>query len=119
MNESTKLSPKIRDWRETLEEFKTLEKGWDSYGGEPIGEKAIEAAGAILSSIVNITIFPPQPVPTADGGISLEWHVEGKEFSLNLDAGGRLESIFCEFHDRVKKGYYESNIDGSLTIKYE
>jgi hypothetical protein len=97
----------------TLIEFSKLEENWDSYGGLPIGPAAIRAAYIVSNVLKNITIFPPGVVPTSNGGISLEWHINTtageKDFDISFNSDGSIESIFAQSRDSTIKQEYEYN----------
>ena len=69
-----------------------LQQNWDSYGAPPVNEKSILRAFDILSGIVNPSFSLPYPsvVPTAKGGVQLEWHRNGVDLEIEIypDSGG-------------------------------
>ncbi len=63
----------IQEIHTRIDEFKTLEKNWDSYDADPISQVAIECAHTYAD------MFPPSPnfaSPLPGGGIQLEWEWE-------------------------------------------
>lgn len=58
-----------------------LKKNWNSYGAPPIDVETAIAADMFLNKHVNI-------VPTAKGGIQLEWHVNGLDIEIEFDKKG-------------------------------
>jgi hypothetical protein len=58
-----------------------LPHNWDGYGAVPVTEKAIHAAEWI------------EFVPTVNGGIQIELHIDGKDLEFEIDAEGRFESL--------------------------
>ena len=63
-----------------------MQENWDSYEASPIHESAILRAFNILSEIVNPSFSLPAPsvVPTAKGGIQLEWHRNGVDLEIEI-----------------------------------
>ena len=65
-------------------ELARLEENWDSYGGKPPTDKAMKVATGLNA------------VPTSEGGIQLEWHVNGWDIELAFDANGEPIGYFQE-----------------------
>lgn len=65
---------KLEEAIKRVREFRGLQKGWDSYGAEPIQEEAIQYAESLLLKLGDNW----QPVPCSDGGIQLERHMLGE-----------------------------------------
>jgi hypothetical protein len=68
----------------TLTRLARLEPGWDTYDAQPIAPAAISAARRFLDGLDH-----PSVVPTSDGGVQVEWHVNGVDVEVLFDAGGR------------------------------
>ena len=68
---------------ERLAELATIQPNWDSYGGYPITEAAIQAARSILKDKPTLYIYP-----TARGGIQLEWD---DNTEVRIDPDGSIE----------------------------
>ena len=72
-----------------LDEFKSLEDNWDSYGADPISPKAIATAKSLLRACT-----PPDFIaPRADGGVQLEWECPdiNRGAEVEISAGGKAE----------------------------
>src|SRR5215471_6062282 len=54
--------------------FVDLENNWDSYGGRPVHESVAQATSELLLKLARASSPAPTVVPTARGGIQLEWH---------------------------------------------
>jgi hypothetical protein len=77
-----------------------LPKDWDSYGGQQVVPKPIEAAIRLLSLFMTDKCPLPSLVPTSAGGVQIEWHTKGVDLEIEiapdgsalgqLDEGGRL-----------------------------
>lgn len=61
----------------TIDELAALERDWDSYGADPIDQRAIATARQILSG-------SGQPIPRNDGGIDICWLCEVPELGPGL-----------------------------------
>lgn len=72
----------IRSLERTLDTFRTLQAGWDSYGGLPINEGAIEHAKQFLNNTLFSTLDKPFITPTSNGGVQVEWTRNGKDLEI-------------------------------------
>jgi len=61
---------------------------WDTYGADPLDDRAIEAAKRFLS-------HGPAIVPLNDGGIQLEWHIDDLDLELEFDKSGKPTSVWA------------------------
>jgi hypothetical protein len=68
-----------------------LPEGWNSYGASRTKKDAGMFALEILKKIMRPRTPIPQVVPTAAGGIQLEWHVKGIDLEIDI-----LEPYKCE-----------------------
>jgi hypothetical protein len=57
---------------------------WDSYGGLPSDDGAVEIAIGIVAGLAISKVATPSIIPTADGGISLEWHDPNRDFVITV-----------------------------------
>ena len=69
---------------EVLTVLASLADGWDGYGGAPITEAAMRVARAI------------HVVPTCNGGIQVEWHVNGWDLEVEVSKDGIPVSVVME-----------------------
>lgn len=67
-----------------LEEFKALEKNWDSYGGLPIDSAIIKAAHEWLDNMP-VDIDFSHIGPCCDGTVGLEWDTGGRRLELEIE----------------------------------
>ena len=72
-----------------LDEFKSLEENWDSYGAQPISPKAIDRAKDLL----RVCSPPCFIAPLADGGVQLEWECPdaNRRAEVEVNAEGKAE----------------------------
>jgi hypothetical protein len=73
---------------ERLHSFRSLKAGWDSYGGQPISEKAIQMAGSLLLKLGDGWT----PVPCSDGGVQLEFHDLGIDVEISVQDSSDSEA---------------------------
>lgn len=71
-----------------------LREGWDSHGARPPAPDTIMDAAQLLAGLYNLGLPKPAIVPTAGGGIQLEWDVNGVELELTLEPDGRMFALF-------------------------
>lgn len=64
-----------------------LLRDWDSYGARPISQESLKEALAFLLEAAAIipNLASPAVVPTAPGGIQLEWHQGGVDIEVEFD----------------------------------
>ena len=70
--------------REEFRRLLDLPENWNSYGALPISGAAIKAAESM--SIV----------PTCNGGVQLEWHINGHDIEIEFAQDGTVRSISHE-----------------------
>jgi hypothetical protein len=71
-----------------------LPAGWDSYNAAPLRRDAGHFALEILQSIMRPRTPIPQVVPSAAGGVQLEWHEKGIDLELHISAPYQWELWF-------------------------
>lgn len=86
------------DWLSRIEEafqsLLTLPENWDSYGARMIEPRAVQAAIALLRSIVQRGTPQPAVVPTNRGGIQIEWHTCGIDLEIEIMAPGEVRVFY-------------------------
>ena len=69
---------------ERIEELTALARGWDGYDAKPIDATvAVQAVRFVLDHAYP-TVPQPAIVPSADGGIQIEWHRGGLDFEVSI-----------------------------------
>ena len=63
-----------------------LGAGWDSYGAMPIDQRAIEAVQRFVT-------VAGCAVPLSDGGVQLEWHVDGWDIEIEFTPEGKIGGV--------------------------
>lgn len=78
----------------TCASFVDLESNWDSYGGRPVHESVARATSDLLQRLARASSPAPTVVPTARGGIQLEWHTPSVDLEIAIASAGRLSAVF-------------------------
>jgi hypothetical protein len=73
--------------------------GWDSYNAPPIRRDAGHFALEILHAVMHARTPVPQVVPTAVGGVQLEWHEKGIDLELHITAPYQWELWFHDLQE--------------------
>ena len=91
-------APPERKWQievqRRLLEYVKMPKGWDSYGAPPVGWDTGMFALAVLNDVMRTRTPIPQVVPSAAGGVQLEWHEKGVDLELHITGPYRCELWF-------------------------
>jgi hypothetical protein len=73
--------------------------GWDSYNAPPVTRDAGHFALEILQSVMRPRTPLPQVIPSAAGGVQLEWHEKGVDLELHITAPYQWELWFRDLLD--------------------
>jgi hypothetical protein len=65
-----------------------LPSNWDSYGGRSTDFRAFSGALHTLDRVMGKDTTVPTVVPTAEGGIQLEWHTRGIDLEIEIPPTG-------------------------------
>ncbi len=76
----------------TWEDLENLEEDWDSYKANPITPEAIKMG----KRIEQLLLRPIQFFPTADGGVSFEWHVDKDGMEIYIEPNGNVDIYISE-----------------------
>lgn len=102
-------------WKEPvvlrLVELLQLPERWDSYEARRIQGKAVSSALYLLESSAGHHTPMPSIVPTADGGIQLEWHALGVDMELVVSPA---EAPQLFFRDRRTAEEWERELGADL-----
>lgn len=98
MVEGTGSEPEwLREVLESIAELLSLDRGWDSYDSSPIDpDAAVEVVRILLDLARTIDLELPAIVPTARGGLQLEWQLPGVFVELEVSPGVQA-SYFVEY----------------------
>jgi len=67
-----------------LSRLRQLQPDWDSYGAPPVDAAVLLRVRAFLTDVLSANLPAPYVVPTAKGGITLEWHRGERELIVEL-----------------------------------
>jgi len=73
--------------------------GWDSYNAPPLRRDAAHFALEILQRVMRPRTPIPQVIPSAAGGVQLEWHEKGVDLELHITAPYQWELWFRDLQD--------------------
>jgi hypothetical protein len=76
-----------------------LPPGWDSYNAPPMSRDAGHFALEILQAVMRPRTPLPQVVPSAAGGVQLEWHEKGVDLELHITAPYQWELWFRDHQE--------------------
>jgi hypothetical protein len=77
-----------------VQEFLRLPVGWDTYNGVPLKLDTGMFALQLLYDVMNARVPVPLVAPTSGGGIQFEWHQDGFELELCVNAPYDCELSF-------------------------
>lgn len=94
----------LRDALERLKGFLALGKNWNSYRSEQVSFQAIQGSFSLLMTIYQRHDVPiPALVPTASGGIQMEWHENSCDLEIEFESSTRADLYFeQEGHEPVE-----------------
>jgi hypothetical protein len=77
-----------------LLQYAKMEQGWNSYDAPPVTWDAGMFALSILNDIMRPRTPIPQVVPSATGGVQLEWHEKGIDLEIHVTGPYRCSFWF-------------------------
>lgn len=85
-------------WRflHSIKELAELPTGWDSYRAKPIAATAVRRAFPLLPAILPEMAPLPTVVPTANGGLQVEWHRNGIDMEITVPPVGPLTCFIAD-----------------------
>jgi hypothetical protein len=81
--------------KQAIERLTQLPAGWDSYGARRIQASAVKAVFELLGCTMQRHSPVPAVVPTATGGLQLEWHTGGIDLEVEATPDGTI-LMFCD-----------------------
>jgi hypothetical protein len=91
-------APPERKWQievqSRLLKYAKMQNGWDSYRAPPVGWDTGMFALYILNDVMRTRTPIPQVVPSAAGGVQLEWHQKGIDLELHIAGPYQCELWF-------------------------
>lgn len=77
-----------------LDQLFKLRRNWDSYGAYPLNPYSAAAAIRFLGWTMQQNTVRPALIPTVTGDITLEWHTDGIDLEVTLEAEGARCLLF-------------------------
>lgn len=68
-----------------------LGENWDSYGASPITPESVAGAERVANVVGK---WEPRAVPTPNGGVQLEWTVDGVDLEIEIGPDGKTDCLF-------------------------
>lgn len=91
-------SPRYDELQEALGKLKSLRSlgpNWNSYQSEQISSQAIQGSWSLLKTIYQRGDVPmPSIVPTANGGVQIEWHKNLYDLEIEFESLTRADVYF-------------------------
>ncbi len=82
--------------QERIRQLVGLPEGWDGHDGKPVKIDVARFALRLLRETLDPLGPAPQLVPLSYGGLQLEWHENGIDLEIEVEAANR---IFVSFED--------------------
>ena len=82
---------------------------WNSHGAEPVSDAAFEQTVGFLTTYLVEGVAGPDLVPTARGGVQLEWHRQGVDIEVEVSPDGVVS--WCA-DDRQTGEEFEATLAG-------
>lgn len=95
-----------------MRELAMLPVGWDGHDGRPVDIGIAAFAIQFLLQTLEPDGPAPQVVPLSYGGIQLEWHEQGIDLEVEVEAPNR---IFVSFEDQVSGEKFEREFSTDYT----
>ena len=93
-------------------ELVRLPFGWDGHDGRPVNFDVADFAVQILLQTLELDGPAPLVVPLSYGGLQLEWHEQGIDLEIEVEAPNR---IFVSFEDRETGETFEQEFSTDYT----
>lgn len=97
---------------EQLRRLATLEDDWDSYGGSPPTDEAIDAACSLLSlayAFHDERMRPYDVAPVPDGGVQVEWRGHAQHLEIEIGPRGQIGYLVKNLVDGGGREYEEGD----------
>lgn len=98
------LDPRLDDLVAKCARFLSLVENWNSYRSRPIDQKLVEEGLRLAAMVLTPGRRAPSIVPTAVGGVQLEWHSTDEDLEIEVRALG----TYRVYH---RKGDQEEEFD--------
>lgn len=79
-----------------IELLSNLPPGWDGHVALPVDRRILAKSWDLIQVLVTNVRIPPSIVPTAQGGVALEWHRPGIDLEIEILPGGEFPYVSFE-----------------------
>lgn len=86
-------------WDKVEQQFLALrssKRNWDGYGAPPLDHSTLDRALALLATITERETVEPSLVPSAHGGVQLEWHTLRGDLEIELEPSGSISILYTD-----------------------
>ena len=73
-----------------VREYRHLPDDWDTYGGKPASERAVDYATRLLTCLHSVPDISPPSVSPISNGMYLEWELGGMHLYFEIDQASVL-----------------------------
>lgn len=80
--------------RNSIRELLSLAADWDSYGASRVEPAFAASATTLLQTMMDAETPIPSIVPTASGGVQIEWHVNGIDLEVEVESTSRINVLY-------------------------
>ncbi len=94
-----------------LRQLCQLRNGWNSYRARHVTPASAVAALNLLDRTMLPTTPAPSIVPTASGGVQLEWHTHGIDLEVGITPS---RNVTAAYEDQVDGGEWEDELGPDL-----
>lgn len=98
----TRVQPLHSEWMSSLgdrfDELTSLPYGWDGYNGQPVSFARAFFAAHLLESLYISELDEPQLVPGSDGTVQIEWHENGFDLEIDVQAPYDVVATRCNLN---------------------
>jgi hypothetical protein len=82
--------------QDTLDGFRQMKPGWDSYDADPPNSTAIYWAGKVIETLSRADFEPSRIVPSAEGGIAIVFVCEPKYADIEVFNTGEILAVMSD-----------------------
>jgi hypothetical protein len=97
-----------------LEELGRFRRGWDSYGGLPLKQRAKSLTARVLDWLRKDELPVPAVVLVSGGTVQLEWKARGKELEVQLRDNDTFEFVKVNRDGKIEEGEAENDLFRNL-----
>ena len=97
--------------RNSINELLSMPADWNSYGSSRVERGFAASAANLLQTVMDAQTPVPSIVPTAPGGIQIEWHIKGIDLEIEVESTSRINVLYEDHRTGVS---WESEFTSDL-----